>query len=291
MTDGTILHDARRLLDAHADRALTGPIEDPGVLAAVVGVERLVVHLGGVDGVRSALAGEHGDERVREVVADVEALVVTGIENRETGDSLDASALNPDAGGYEVVTDAELVRAGVRAAQRSFGAMPYYRLRYGDRGSRFASTDSGWLLAMAEHDEEHALRQVRWLARLLANRGMPSRLLESHLHALVVEVRSVDPRAVGALPAVAGTLGDARRRCVDDDLLAAADGWAEEALGPDLPVRHTGLLVAAAVADVLVGLAEDDRPCVGWLADPARVGERGADAVLAVRDRVRAAAG
>ena len=99
--------------------------------------------------------------------------------------------MNPGAGSYDVTTDATLVRAAVRAAQRSLDAMPYYGVRYGERGSRFATTDSAWLISLAPLSEERANRQVAWLCRVLAGRGMPSWLMELHLVELVAEVRSV----------------------------------------------------------------------------------------------------
>lgn len=286
--------EARRLLAEHADRALTGPVEDPALLAAVVGVERLVVATGSTDAdvLRAALEpGAAVDDGVAEVVAEAVAAAAAGLERRAVGEAADAGVVNPDAGRHEVVTDAVLLRAGVRASQRSYDAMPYYRLRYGGRGARFASTDTAWLISLAGHEEEQALGHVRWLARVLANRGMPSWLLEQHLRALSGELRSVaGDEAAGVLPAAADDLATTRRRHVDDALLGRADAWAEEALGDDLPFPGTGLLLAAAVADDLAGLTRDDGPLLGWLTYPERTHPDAAEAVVALRDRIRAAA-
>lgn len=286
--------DARRLLLEHVDRTLTGPVADPAVVAAVVGVERLVVATGSTDAqtLRTALDPGHAvDEAVAEVAAEALASVATGLERRAGGEAADAGVVNPDAGRHEIVTDATLLRAGVRASQRSYDAMPYYRLRYGGRGARFASTDSAWLISLAGQEESHALSHVRWLARVLATRGMPTWLLEDHLGALAVEVAAVaGDHAAGVLPAAADDLATTRRQHVDDDLLARADAWAEEALGDDLPFRGTGLLLAAATADDLAGVTRDDGPLIGWLTYPERMHPGTAEALLAVRDRIRAAA-
>ncbi len=285
---------ARALLLEHADRALTGPVEDPAVVAAVVGVERLVVATGSTDPdtLRAAVdAPEEADHGVAEVVAEALASVATGLERRDTGEAVDAGVVNADAGRHEIVTDATLLRAGVRASQRSYDAVPYYRLRYGGRGARFASTDTAWLISLAEHDEDQAVTHVRWLARVLANRGMPSLLLERHLGALAAELRSVaGDDAAGRLPAAATALASTRRRHVDDELLARADAWADEALGAALPFPGTGVLLAAATADELAGLTADDLPFVGWLTYPERVRPEAAAAIRDVRDRIRAAA-
>lgn len=293
MTDAAA-DEARQLLLANADRRLTGPLEDPAVFAAVVGVERLVVATGSTDPelLRAALEGRldghgHGSD-VAALVAEGERHVAAGLLRRGNRQGVDAALVNPDAGAYEVTTDATLVRAAVRAAQRSLDAMPYYRLRYGERGSRFASTDSAWLISLAHLGEERATRQVAWLCRVLAGRGMPSWLMELHLEELVAEVRSVaGEEAVGALPAAAAAVATLRRRHVDDDLLALADGWADDSLGDELPVPRTGALLAAATADALSGVTHDDHVLVDWLTDPARVRPEVADTVQWVRRQVR----
>lgn len=293
-TDPGYAEQARRLMVEHADRTLAGPVRDPAVVAAVVGVERLVVATGStdVDTLRRVLdaSADPGPE-VGELVAEAVASVVAGLERRHSGEAVDAGVVNADAGRHEIVTDATLLRAGVRASQRSYDATPYYRLRYGGRGARFASTDTAWLISLAEHDEDHTVRQVRWLARVLASRGMPSLLLEQHVSALTAELLSVAGEdAAGSLPVAADALATTRRQRVDDDLLARADAWAEEALGSDLPFRGTGLLLAAATADALAGVTTDDTPFVGWLTYPERVRPETADRIAEVRLRIRAAA-
>ena len=288
---------AHRILLDHADRKVTGPLEDPAVLAAVVGIERLVVATGSAD-VRvlyAALAGrrvpDSDPERVAALVAEATRHVVAGLLRRSTGQAIDAGVVNPSSGGYEITTDATLLRAAVRAAQGSIDAMPYYGIRYGERGSRFATTDSAWLISLATLAESRAVHQVQWLSRVLAARGMPTWLLEMHLDALVSEVRSVaDPAAVGSLPAAADALAVARRRHVDDDLIRSADDWADEALGQDLPVPRSGALMAAAIADERSGVTRDDRVLVDWLTDPERVETDVATRLLALRRRVVASA-
>lgn len=298
MTDDAQAREARELLLAQADRTLAGRVEDPAVLAAVVGIERLVVAAGSTDAatLRAAVEGrltEHGPgSHVADLVGQAERHVVAGLLRRSTGQSIDAAVVNPEAGAHPVTTDATLVRAAVRAAQRSFDVMPYYGIRYGERGARFASSDSAWLISLAPLDEEQAVRQVEWLSRVLAGRGMPSWLMELHLDELVAEVRAaVDDAAVGALPAAAASLTSARRRHVDDDLLALADTWAQEVAGNRLPVPRTGALVAAATADVLLGVTRDDHVLFDWLTDRERVSAEMAAALHEVRDRVRRRAG
>jgi hypothetical protein len=284
---------AHRILLEHTDRKLTGPLEDPAVLAAVVGVERLVVATGSTDErvLRAALAGEAvtdaDPDRVAALVAEARGQVVAGLIRRSSGQAVDAGVVNPASGGYEITTDATLLRAAVRAAQRSIDEIPYYGIRYGDRGSRFATTDSAWLISLATLAEDRAVRQVEWLSRVLAARGMPSWLLEIHLEALVTEVRAVAGAvAVGSLPVAADVLGRARRRHVDDDLLRSADRWADEALGDAVPVPRAGALMAAAVADERAGVTRDDHALTDWLTDPERCEAGDRTRLLSVRQRI-----
>jgi hypothetical protein len=289
--------EARQLLLANTDRAVAGRLDDPALFAAVVGVERLVVATGTTDAevLRAALEGrlqehDHGAD-VAALVDEGERHVVAGLARRANRETVDAALVNPGAGSYEVTTDATLVRAAVRAAQRSLNAMPYYGIRYGERGSRFATTDSAWLISLAHLSEERANRQVAWLCRVLAGRGMPSWLMELHLVELVAEVRAAaGDDAVGALPAAASALTAARRQHVDDELLTLADGWADNAVGDELPVPRAGALLAAATADTLTGVATDDHVLLDWLTDPARVRPEVAAALRGVRRRIRATA-
>lgn len=286
-----------QLLLAHADREVTGLLDDPADVAAVVGVERLVVATGSTDEqvLRAAIAGDPvpgvDAGHVAALVAESTGHVAAGLLRRSTGQGVDAGVVNPASGGYEITTDATLLRAAVRAAQRSIDAMPYYGARYGDRGSRFATTDSAWLVALAAVPEHRAVQQVEWLARLLAARGMPSWLLEVHLESLAAELYSVAGEgAGGALPAAADALATTRRRHVGDDLLRLADEWADTSLGEALPVPRAGALMAAAVADERAGVTADDTPVVDWLTEPGRADDEVARRVLEVRARILASA-
>lgn len=293
MTTPDSTDDVKELLLRHVDRATTGPLTDAAVVAAVVGIERLVVATGSTDAqiLRDAVEGRPvaGADagHLADLVAEARGHVAAGLLRRDSGQSVDAGVVNPASGGYEITTDADLLRAAVRAAQGSINAMPYYGARYGARGSRFATTDSAWLISLAGLGEDRAVHQVEWLARVLAARGMPSWLLEIHLDALVAEIETLaDADAVGSLPAAALALAATRRRHVDDDLLRSADAWADEALGESLPVPHAGALMAAAIADQRAGVTRDDRSLMDWLTDPERAPGPVAGALRAVRRRI-----
>ncbi|GAA2740116.1 hypothetical protein GCM10009868_00980 [Terrabacter aerolatus] len=312
MTTTAGADDVHELLLSHVDRATVGALDDPAVVAAVVAVERLVVATGSTNPelLRDALEGRPvtgaDANHLAELVEEGRGHVSAGLIRRASGQAVDAGVVNPASGGYEITTDATLLRAAVRAAQGSIDAMPYYGARYGARGSRFATTDSAWLISLAPLEPERAVHQVEWLARVLAARGMPSWLLEIHLGALVTEVRSVvgpaagtdpegepaadDAEAVGSLPAAALALATTRRQHVDDDLMRTAERWVDEALGAAQPVPRTGALLAAAVADTSAGVTRDDGSLVDWLTDPSRASDTVARELREVRRRILAAA-
>lgn len=289
----------RETLLSVVDRRITGDLTDPALLAAVVAIERLTVALRTtdtetlarvvVDGPGAAPGASRPGHHLDELLAESHAQVVEGLARRADGRETDAALVNPDGGAFDIVTDATLLRAAVRAAQNSIDAMPYYRERYGARGSRFASTDSAWLVSLAALPDDVAVKQVLWLSRVLAGRGMPSWLMEVHLRALIAEVGdAAGPEAVGSLPAAAVTLTSTRRAHVDDELLGAAEEWADETAGYAVPVPRAGLLLAAAVADVRSGLVRDDHALAGWVLDPVHSSVGAATALAEVRERILA---
>lgn len=283
--------EARALLAAHADRDAVGALPDAAAVAAVVGVERLSVAAGTTDPGRLRDLLTAPSPELRALVAEVVGRVDEGLDRTTFAKPPDSSVVNADSGHHAVATGAAQLRAGVRAAMATWQRFPYYAARYGARGSRFAGSDSSWLVSLAPLPSAQAIGQVGWLARILAQRGMPSWLLERHLDDLAAELdRSIGSGESGALPAAAEELRARRRSVVDDALLVAADVWAAEELREGLPVERTGALLAAAHADVVTGLVTSDASLVDWLTESARATEATVAGVRRLRERVRAAA-
>ena len=197
------------------------------------------------------------------------------------------TALNPHAGVHPLPADLRVIAVAIEAGQRSFDAFAYYDLRYGDRGRAFTRTDSAWLAAIAEQGVD-VTRQVVWLARVLASRGMPSLLLERHLDGLSAALAREFPGRVmayeslraaaerlrrgrlTALPYAEGTRAELSR-----ELSAIPDNERAVAISPE----EAATLVVAALADDAashlrgseasgrVGAAASLR---AWLADEGR---------------------
>lgn len=260
------------LLLAEVERDRTGVIATPPEWAAVVSVERVSLVSGTEDpgALRLLLQGQAEGPALLEVER-AWARVADTVQRNRMGRSPDAGASHRDAGHHSVTTDAERLRAALRAAHRTFEAEAYYRARYADRGARFAGTDSAWLVTLAGLPVDGCVGQVAWLSRVLATRGMPSWLLERHLGDLGAELEAAcGAGAAGTLPDAAEHLRRARAAVVvDDDLVRAAGRCAEES-GAAEPIEGAAALALAAAADVVSGVAGSWAPCVDWLVDPTR---------------------
>ncbi|MRG90402.1 hypothetical protein [Polyangium spumosum] len=178
---------------------------------------------------------------------------------REAAETTWSHPLNPEAGMTPMPSDPREVEAAMRAGRISLRLTPYYGFRYGERGARFTQSDSAFLATLPDHAEATIKRQIEWLAGVLANRGMPSLLLEQHLRVLGRELSRAVPekRAFYRALFVASDGLRARRTGLLPESAGRPIGEAfPEAAG--LPstrlARGTGHLLVAAVADERAGM-------------------------------------
>ena len=180
--------------------------------------------------------------------------------------------LNPATGNVPVPNDRREVGAALRAGRVTYRIYPYFEWRFGERGRKFTHSDSAWLAWLTRFDQARVDQDVDWLRGLLANRGMPSPLLETHLRLLDRELtRTVPSRAsqYARLANAADRLRRAReemisaereRRLVDEFV----DGLGQGALPL---VRGVAKLLVASVADEKVGVVNAVSSLRDWLAD------------------------
>jgi hypothetical protein len=183
--------------------------------------------------------------------------------------------LNAEAGTHPVPSDPRQWRAALRAAGLCWRRFPYLAERYGDRGLRFTRSDSAWLATLTSFDPPVLAEQVAWLRGVLATRGVPSVVLQTHLEILCDELGAAlpaDRAAHGKLREAAADLLAARRTHVADAPLAALaeefDTTAEACWRRRLP--HTPCLLAASVADDIDGSPGAMANLARWLTDPHR---------------------
>ena len=210
--------------------------------------------------------------------------------HRETDETIDAvlalstgapvgaqpvAALNPEAGHHAVTTDPDELRAALRAGNQTQRRFGYYERRYGERGRAFTRSDSAWIVTLSGERHAVAERQLRWLGALLAARGMPRLLLETHLETLHAELVAAVPgnrASYDVLLGVAGMFRDERLSHLDEatssELAEAFDRRVGSASSTGLP--EAGALLVAAVADERSGVHRAVDSLMEWLANPTR---------------------
>ena len=227
-------------------------------------VARLTAALGSEETMEAAIAGANeafeGFEQILKAVGPVLANQVRL-----------AQELNPDAGLHAVPDDLREIKAALRAGERSYREVAYYPARYGERGLGFIRSDSAWLVTLAQLGDEQLLRQVAWIGRVLAARGMPRILLEQHLEMLHRELVAENPAGAygGLLRASAMLRGERTTALPGFDALIErfADRFAGE---QTIPGREAAMLFAAAAADEKASVPVAVESLSKWLLDRSR---------------------
>jgi heme oxygenase len=203
-----------------------------------------------------------------------------------------ATSLNPEAGSHPIPSDPREIEAAIRAGELCWQRFPYYAWRYAGRGKKFASSDSAWLVTLAEEDQTQVNQQVHWLGQVLAARGMPQLTLETHLALLYQElIRAVPEKreSYRKLLAAGDQLAETRRGHIDDQLSQMIAAEFDVAVGLEWSTRlpGTGTLLAAAVADEKAGIKNAVESLEGWMTDAARFPQTWIDAVRATIRKAR----
>ena len=195
---------------------------------------------------------------------------------------------NPDAGIHPLPADPGEVAASVRAAIRCMRRFPYLGLRFGARGDAFARTDSGYLASLVPNSHEYVVDQARWLARVLASRGMPRWLMECHLDLLAEELSAALPERradFDKLGHAAAVLRAERQAVIPQDAFdALAAGFVER--GGEL-VENFGGLIVSAVCDESCGLEFAVPSLVGWADNDGRFPDHWRAALKELLDQAR----
>ncbi|MDO8329764.1 MAG: biliverdin-producing heme oxygenase [Fluviicoccus sp.] len=208
--------------------------------------------------------------------------------------SFRADALNFEAGKHVVTNDIRELEAVFRAGERTWQVFPYCRLRYGERGERFTHSDSAWLTALSENEQVVVDEQIHWLGGLLAVRGMPTWMLESHLHILHDELVTAVPekhQTYRRLLLAAHRLHQRRQRCIDDACFEMLAGWFDQHADAEWTRKMpgTGGLLVSAVVDERSGIQNAVGALAGWLTDASRFPQAWREAVQELIVQAKAA--
>lgn len=98
------------------------------------------------------------------------------------------SAINPEAGQHPIPERETDVARALRCGAAAWRRFPYLAMRYGDRGRRFTSSDSCWLVSLYDLEESLVLANLQWLRTVLASRGLPTIILEDQLRKIDADI-------------------------------------------------------------------------------------------------------
>lgn len=186
-----------------------------------------------------------------------------------------AAAVNFEAGDHAIPQDVGEIALALRAGKAAWEAYPYLERRFGERGRRFTSSDSCWLVALTRMPIETATKNLDWLRTVLASRGIPTVILEGHLRAIVqqlalefpeqVDMRGRYDRFLAGLEAGRQALGWTG----ETSLLVAQLGQRLQACEGQT-VASAAELIASAWIDERCGIAGSLASVHGWFTDTER---------------------
>jgi len=103
------------------------------------------------------------------------------------------AAVNFEAGDHAMPQNPLDIALALRVGRTSWLRYPYLEYRFGERGKRFTSSDSCWLVALTEMSAESATKNLDWLRTVLAGRGIATVILEDQLAAISRELAVRSP--------------------------------------------------------------------------------------------------
>jgi len=104
------------------------------------------------------------------------------------------AGINFEAGEHAIPQNPLEIDLALRAAKVAWEEYPYLKHRYGERGRRFTYSDGCWLVALTRAPQRVTVtKSLEWLRAVLASRGIPTVILESHLHAILRAVGTEFP--------------------------------------------------------------------------------------------------
>ncbi|MBW2520248.1 MAG: biliverdin-producing heme oxygenase [Deltaproteobacteria bacterium] len=186
-----------------------------------------------------------------------------------------ATTINPEAGNHPVPNNLDEIEAAIRAGARCCNEFPYFNLRYQARGKRFTDSDAAWLATLYDLEDNAALAQVTWLARVLAARGMPSITLIRQLKLLYEELAATVPekqKRYETLIKIAKNLESEQTRAVAQTTRRALIKNFEQ-MAPETELANfpdAGELFLSAALDEHLGRTNAITSLEAWLANPQK---------------------
>ncbi len=205
--------------------------------------------------------------------------------------STHATQINPEAGNHPIPDDEREIQAALRASGRGWREFTYYELRYGQRGRRFSDSDTCWLATLTCLDQDGVNKQVGWIGRVLATRGMPQIMLERNLRFLHEELTiSVPDKAPAShkLLKAAQMLCEQRTQQIPEKEFQRMVSEFDTRVGAELAgmYKNTAELLLSSVTDEKNGMEGAVSAIQAWMTDPDRFPEQW---ILAVNETIQKA--
>lgn len=189
---------------------------------------------------------------------------------KKSDNSFHVVRINSEAGNHPIPTDKREIQAALNASNRCWNEYPYYEKRYEKRGKRFSDSDTCWLATLIALDQNDLQKQVDWLCRVLATRGMPSLMMETLLHYLSLELTAAIPENKALyhkLLKSSEKLKENRLKHIEEKVF---NNLAEEfeqnvATGMKNSFKNTGFLLVSAVIDEKNGISGALSGLLKWL--------------------------
>ncbi len=185
------------------------------------------------------------------------------------------TTINFEAGDHVMPQNPHEIGLALRAGRIAWQKYPYLEFRFGERGKRFTSSDSCWLVALTRMPIETATKNLEWLRIVLASRGIPTVILEAHLRSILgalanefpeqIEMRSKFDPFLSSLEAERQARGDA-------DALSRLVGKFDRRFSRcgGFLVPSAAQLIASAWGDKRSGIDNALASVADWFTDPKR---------------------
>ena len=217
-------------------------------------------------------------ESAQEAFLGLETLYKALYPDTGNGKTPHVARINPEAGNHPIPDDKREIQAALKASTRGWFEFLYYEQRYGERGKRFSDSDTCWLVTLTRLDPESIQKQIEWLGRVLATRGMPQIMLEQTLIYLHEELTIAIPDNTAGyekLLTAAETLRKRRIRLIPENEFESLSNEFDQLAGAGLAhkFKNTGRLVVSSVIDENIGINGAVAALQEWLTDPDRFPE------------------
>jgi heme oxygenase len=203
-----------------------------------------------------------------------------------------AAGINFEAGDHVIPENPREIELALRVGRSMWDMYPYLQCRFGERGKRFTSSDSCWLVALMRMPVETATENLKWLRTVLASRGIPTVILEEHLSAIltVLAAEFAEGIELGARyePFLSGL--DLERRTlggIEGALLQVEQFEPQFQACAGFTVPSAAKLIASAWLDEQSGITGSLASVRDWFSDPTRF----SDDWVSTVDRLMAALG